>query len=91
MPKPFVRACNCVVDQMSKIHDADGLPSFSTENQIVFVDNHNWSVGSENPQRNSLSRPGIVFLQWDIFQEKAGMFPILTRIASLGIRVWTLS
>ena len=72
MYKPFVRACNCALDQMSKIENVDRLPPFSAEKQIVFVDNHNRSVGSEHVQRNSLTRPDIVLLQWDRFKEKLG-------------------
>ena len=72
MYEPFVRACNCALDQISKIQDVDGLPSFSIEKQIVFVDNHNRLVSSENVQRNSLIGPDIVLLQWNIFKKKLG-------------------
>ena len=72
MYKPFVRACNCALDQMSKIQNVDRLPPFSTESQIVFVDTHNRSVDSKDLQWNSLCRPDVVLLQWDKFKEKLG-------------------
>lgn len=70
MYDPFVRACNYALDKLSKIKDVGGLPKFLPENQIVFINNHNRSVGSESVQRNSLTRPDIVVLQWDDFMKK---------------------
>ena len=70
---PFVRACNYALDELSKIQnseEAKGLPKFLPENQIVFINNHDRSVDSESVERNSLTRPDIVVLQWDDFTTK---------------------
>jgi hypothetical protein len=69
MYEPFVRACNFALQEISAINDVDGLPKFSEDKEIVFVRNHDRSVGSEDPERTSLTKPDIVLLQWNHFKQ----------------------
>jgi hypothetical protein len=68
MYNPFVVACNYALDEFSRIN-VEGLPEFSPEKQIVFVRNHDRSVGSYGHDRNSRVMPDIVILGWDHFKE----------------------
>ena len=71
MYNPFVRACNYALDKLSKVQ-VDRLPPCSNDRQIVFVRNHDRSVGSDSHQRESLVRPDIVLLQWENFRKLSG-------------------
>jgi hypothetical protein len=70
MCAPFVQACNYALQEISAIDDVKGLPKFSEDKRIVLVRNHDRAVGSEAPERTSLTKPDIVLLQWNHFKQK---------------------
>ena len=73
MYNPFVRACNCALENLSKIKDIDGLPGVLEDNKIVFARNHDRAIESGNHQRISRARPDIVLLSWKIFKKRRGL------------------
>lgn len=72
MYNPFVKACNCALDELSRCR-TDELPNYSVDNQIVFVRNHDRSVKSHDLNRDCRARPDIVLLRWKHFEEKSGV------------------
>ena len=69
MYKPFVRAFNSALDELSGIH-VDGLPQFEPWRQIVFVHSSNQPIKSPHLWRDSQAKPEIVLLQWNLFAER---------------------
>ena len=65
---PFVRACDNVLEALSRVEDIDQLPGVS--GMIVFARNHVREILSGSHQLEPRDRPDIVLLGWNVFKRR---------------------